>query len=178
MTFPFPFFNTGEKPIITAWQKGLTSNASVGSANTARQCIADGLSGSGDKIRVTLAAPTSGSLTISVMRIGTTTPTVDVNNVFDSAPVQLTFGGLPSITLTGGALYTSDWAVMAYTAPKAILIAYHISGSGTERRNTSPGNNYYGYWYRNGADNSSSLSAIGYTWDGFILSTITKIEVR
>jgi len=177
MTFPFPFLSVGEKPILTAWQMALTSNVSVGAANTVRQCIASGLSGSGNKIRVTLAAPTSGSLTIDAIRIGTTTPSVDVNNVFDSAPVQLTFGGSPSITLTGGAIQTSDWVTMPYAAPKAILIAYHVSGAGFERRNTEPGGNY-GYWYRGGADDSSSLPASGYTWGGYILGTITKIEVR
>lgn len=177
MTFPFPFLSAGEKPIVTAWEKALTSNTSVGSANTARQCIASGLSGSGNKIRVTLAAPTSGSLTIDAIRIGTTTPSVDVNNVFDSAPVQLFFGGSPGVTLSGGVAAISDWVDFSYVAPKAILVAYHITASGTERRNTSPGGNY-GYWYRSGADDSSSLPASGYSWVGFHLATMTKIEVR
>lgn len=177
MTFPFPFLSVGEKPIVTAWQMALLTNASVGGANTVRQCIASGLSGSGSQMRVTFAAPTTGSITIDAARIGTTTPSVDVNNVFDSAPKQLFFGGSSTVVLSGGVDVTSDWADFAYLAPKALLLAFHMAAAGTDRRRNSPGGNH-GMWWRGGADDSASLPASGYTWGGFIISTITKIEVR
>lgn len=177
MTFPFPTFYPGDREPIIAWEKALTADASVGAASTIRQCINSDLSGSGNQLRVTFAAPATGSITIDAARIGVTTPAPDVNNAFDSAPTQLFFGGSPSVTLSGGVSAVSDWVGFSYAAPKALLLAFHYSAAGTDRRNNAPGGTY-GMWFKGGADDSASIPASGYTWGGFIILSVTKIEVR
>lgn len=110
--------------VVTTWSDILSPNANWGDQSGRQVCAAASISTSGEQIRVTVEAATTGELIIDNAAIversgstanGTTTPT------------EILFGGTSGVTIAQGTEEVSDWLVFTLDETKDYLLICDIN---------------------------------------------------
>lgn len=173
---PASFETTFDPTISASW--GIA--AAVAGA-TVRQVIGpEHLTRSGDRVRITFKAG-GGSFGIDKAYIGyRRTPGSGIDDWdFNSSPTQITFdGGSPGFTLTTGATKVSDEITFDFDETLTLIISYHITSNTVDlpASNATSSSTLTPY-YKNGADDSATVDATGYTAVSKDVVGIDKIEV-
>lgn len=159
----------------------LTANNTGWGGFTVRQVIAAAatasLSGTKDKLRLTLTPPTTGNNT-------------PINNCwigykgagaadFDGAQVRVTFsGGSNGVTLTaGGGSVVSDSISFAYDDTKDIVLAFDFGATADLRRDTAAGANFNAY-YKAAVAEAGTTTVSGYSTAANSVYVVDLIEAR
>ena len=114
----------------------------------------------GSKLRLTLDN-TGQAINMASCRVQTRNMAGDAYD-FSGTPIQVTFGGSPSISSAGG-VFVSDEISLVQSATSDLIIAGYFNSTANlrERSGTTTGWNYY---YRSGVgDDTATVDATGYT---------------
>lgn len=130
----------------------------------------------GDRVRLTLAPPSSGNNTIiSNVFIG---PKGAAAPNFDGTQVRVTFGGNNGVTLAaGGSVVVSDDVALAFDHTKDHVVAIEFTGTSDVRGIFGGAGNVTRH-EKIGSGESGTTSVSGYVPAAGYLGVIDKIEVR
>jgi hypothetical protein len=159
--------------MVDAWTKTLSAVSSGWSGYSVRQ--KHPMSAGGQQVRVTVQAPSSGSVVLAHLSIGV--QAAGINTV--AVPVEIKFGGASGLTLASGAPdAVSDWANLE-TAQGQVLISVldHASVASAMASNSTDGDGICHQWGAQSYDQASpggSWNCNPATWS----HAIKKIEVQ
>ena len=166
--------STGETYSTTA-DPILTGNAAANSQsnNTNRFRIpASVISVSGDRVRVTFKAATSGPLNILQAYVGH----AGAGSDFDGTQVQLKFSGATSVNVAAGASLESDPVSYSLDETKDLMVSLAHGTSSTNAFNT--GQAGYNFYSRAGVSDASATITTGYTPDPNSIACVDLVRVR
>ena len=166
--------SSGETYSTTA-DPSLTGNAAANSqsSNTNRFRIpASVISVSGDRVRVTFKAATSGPLNILQAYVGH----AGTGSDFDGTQVQLTFSGATSVNLAAGASLESDPVSYSLDETKDLMVSLAHGTSSTNAFNT--GQAGYNFYSKAGVSDASATITTGYTPDPNSIACVDLVRVR
>lgn len=167
----------GFQTIIPAFSKSVSSSKAFGGGSCIRMAVnaAELLSIIGSQVRLTVKAPPSASIAFSDIYFGHAAASGDAYD-FDGNQRTALFGGVNSLSLSGGGDVVSDWLDFNFDGGKGIVFSYYSAGGGTEACLTGQGANY-GYYFKLGNDTSATNTS-GFSVQSGTLGTLSKIEVR
>lgn len=161
----------------TAFSDTFNADSSGWNGYTMRQLLAASqITGSGSNIRITIQASSAGGFNIDTLYVGHQAGAGDAYD-FDGNQVQLFASGSGSFVVATGNSLVSDGASFAYDETKAIIIAAHFIGIGTNavrgRSAAGAGTNYF----KAAVNEAATSNVTGYSTTANQNLLVNKIEV-